>query len=311
MLIFLFIVEASIQETKANPGGYTTYNRHVTVVSPPSDMQGPIVYINTPQNGSYYPRNNVTLTGNITLPSPDGNKPTINKIEELYYTVSWEPGETHFSVYGNGSFTFNLFAYGGNHSISIYVDGICDYLNREEKSGKFPYDTVDYYIDRFELANSSTVNFIQDFGPPRISVLSPQNSTYDTSDVDLSLAANEALSQTLYCLDGKENETLTQNMTLTDLTNGTHAITLYAADLAGNKAIPQTVNFNINVKPEPVPFPTATVIAILTVTLTAVFISSFALYRRQRKTTNLNQGKHANSKEIEKIVQKQRDASYC
>jgi hypothetical protein len=62
-----------------------------------------------------------------------------------------------------------------------------------------------------------------------------------------------------------------------------HNITVYAADLAGNKAAPQTISFNVNVKPEPQPFPTVTVVAVLTVTWTVVFVSFFALYSRRRR----------------------------
>jgi hypothetical protein len=45
---------------------------------------------------------------------------------------------------------------------------------------------------------------------------------------------NEPAPQMAYCLDDKENVTLTNNATLTGLPNGRHSIVIYATDKAGN-----------------------------------------------------------------------------
>jgi hypothetical protein len=97
----------------------------------------------------------------------------------------------------------------------------------------------------------SFVAFTKDVVSPRISIQSPQNKTYVTSDVELDFAVNEAVSQVLYCLDGKENQTMTGSTTLTGLARGAHNITLYAADLAGNSAASKTIVFNVNFLPLP------------------------------------------------------------
>ncbi len=125
----------------------------------------------------------------------------------------------------------------------------------------------------------STVSFLQDFIPPRIVVLSPQNRSYVTSDVKLELTANEALSQILYCLDGNQNHTITGNATLTGLAYGTHNLTLYVADLAGNMGASETISFSVT-KPEF--FPTVTVAVILGVAVILVAVP-FLIYWRHRK----------------------------
>jgi hypothetical protein len=79
-----------------------------------------------------------------------------------------------------------------------------------------------------------TVTFNIDFTPPHISILSPENKAYNTSDVPLDLTVNETASQITYSLDGQENVTAAGNMTLTQLSNGAHNVTVYAADEAGN-----------------------------------------------------------------------------
>jgi hypothetical protein len=207
-------------QIKANPHTYDEY--YITNVPPPGFCRAPIE-IQTPQNGSYYPRNNIPLIFNVTILPPDGGNMSINWIQKLFYVASWEPGETQIleqrSYGGNLSFSLNLLIkYGGNLSLTIYAVGAGEY---ETKREPLAYGADKVYVAHFEITNSSTVNFNQDFGPPEITVLSPQNSTtYDTSDVALNLTASEALSQTLYCLGVNQNESLTQNTTLIGLTNG-------------------------------------------------------------------------------------------
>ena len=89
-------------------------------------------------------------------------------------------------------------------------------------------------------------------------VSNPQNRIYDTSSVELDFTVSEAASEILYCLDGKENQTITGNMTLTGLENGTHNVTFYASDLAGNDANPKTLHFTVAA------FPIVPVVAAIT-----------------------------------------------
>ncbi|RLG14879.1 MAG: hypothetical protein DRN66_00750, partial [Candidatus Nanohalarchaeota archaeon] len=74
--------------------------------------------------------------------------------------------------------------------------------------------------------------------PPNITIYSPENTTYATTSVDLNYTATDLnnISWCGYSLDGNNNITLTDcnNITLTNLTEGQHNITVYTNDTAGN-----------------------------------------------------------------------------
>ena len=124
--------------------------------------------------------------------------------------------------------------------------------------------------------SSEVTYFTVDTSPPSTSLLSPKNQTYDTTELLLNFTLNETASWVGYSLDGKENVTITANITLTDLSYGSHTITIYATDLAGNTAN-STIHFNVQ---EPLPTAwTATVIALI-----AVSGGAFIFYRKNKKS---------------------------
>ena len=84
-----------------------------------------------------------------------------------------------------------------------------------------------------------------DFQPPVVFVLSPQHKTYDTGDISLTFTVNEPASWIGYSLDGRDNVTITGNITLAGLSNGDHNLTVYARDTAGNYGTSETINFSI------------------------------------------------------------------
>lgn len=71
-----------------------------------------------------------------------------------------------------------------------------------------------------------------DTDPPVISILSPQNATYDASSVPLEFVVDEELSWAGYSLDNQQNVTVSGNTTLMTLPNGAHTLVLYAKDVA-------------------------------------------------------------------------------
>jgi hypothetical protein len=92
--------------------------------------------------------------------------------------------------------------------------------------------------------------------PPKISVLSPLNQTYDKSGVPLAFTIDKAVNWTGYSLDGGKNVTIAGNCSIAGVPNGVHSITVYANDTYGNMGASPTVTFTV-AKPEP--FPTALV----------------------------------------------------
>jgi len=92
---------------------------------------------------------------------------------------------------------------------------------------------------------SLTAVFTQDTTPPTISIVSPENKTYTTSDVSLTFTVDEAVSWIGYSLDGQHNVTISGNTTLTDLSDGTHWLIVHARDATGNEGSSEMVYFAI------------------------------------------------------------------
>lgn len=112
-----------------------------------------------------------------------------------------------------------------------------------------------------------TYNLVADTTAPTIQILSPINGeTYPPDDVPLTFYADSSTVRLWYSIDDQGNDTLTGNMTLPTLTEGTHKITVYGQDETHNTAasepakfVTQTVIINIttNVAPQTTE-PTAT-----------------------------------------------------
>jgi hypothetical protein len=241
-------------------------------VPPPAGIQPPTITIHTPKNGSSYPKD-ITLTFDVTIPQTNGDK-SLDAVTKIYYKGSWDPNE--IIVSGRSIDLTNV--PGGNLSVTIYAVGV-GYIEteedfREENGVIWSYN----YYDRFKMTGYSTVSFTKDLVPPRINALSPPNGTYVTSDVELDFTVSEAASEILYCLDGKTNQTITDSLTLTGLTEGAHNVTLYAADLAGNAAEPKTLFFNVNL---PETFPVVPVAAASAASV-AVAVAGLLVYLRRR-----------------------------
>jgi hypothetical protein len=122
------------------------------------------------------------------------------------------------------------------------------------------------------------------FTTPQVRVLSPINQQYIDSSVQLVVSIDKTVNWTNYSLDGQQNVTLYGNITLVDLPNGLHNITVYAEDTFGNIGSSETTSFTV-AKSEPEPFPVVPV-AVASVAV-LVMILSVLLFRRHRKTTSL------------------------
>jgi hypothetical protein len=116
---------------------------------------------------------------------------------------------------------------------------------------------------------------------PKISISSPENKAYYTSNVTLCFAVNETTSQISYNLDGRDNVTVAGNTTLADLNIGVHNVTVYAWDKFGNVGASELVVFTI-AEPEPEFSPT-TLVVIASVTLLAVVGIGLLFYFKKRK----------------------------
>ncbi len=110
---------------------------------------------------------------------------------------------------------------------------------------------------------------------PAVSVLSPRNQTYASSDVPLTFTVGEPAVSLSYSLDGGD-VTVIGNATLASLSTGVHTVRIYAWGKAGNVGASETVTFTVE------PFPTA-LAAIVSGASTAAVIACIILYFRKRK----------------------------
>jgi len=151
---------------------------------------------------------------------------------------------------------------------------------------------VVYVNDTFgNMVSSSAVHFSVDTLPPQIAVLSPENRSYGGSDIQSAFTVDEPVSWLGYSLDGQDNVTVTGNVTLAVLADGSHNITFYAIDLVGNTGASRTVYFEI------APFPTVLVVAVaVTITITA---ATAYLFIKRRKTVTPKKAKKSDTAQTE------------
>jgi parallel beta-helix repeat protein len=142
---------------------------------------------------------------------------------------SWEfPLETYYQSFNN--------TWDGNYW--------SDY-NGTDADGDGIGDTP-YIIDENNKDNYPLMNPL-DITPPSISIISPQNTTYTTNSINLQFTVDEETSWMGYSLDGQDNITITENtLNLTGLSDGSHSLTVYAADTSGDTGTSETIYFKID-----------------------------------------------------------------
>ena len=127
---------------------------------------------------------------------------------------------------------------------------------------------------------------------PTVSIISPENKTYRESagdpvaDVPLTYTVSEPASWIGYSLNGQANVTITENTTLTGLSYGSHSLTVYAKDTAGNIGTSEIIYFTIEimtVDPQlPEPFPTTWIIAASIVIIAIAAVAGYLFLKRKK-----------------------------
>jgi len=124
------------------------------------------------------------------------------------------------------------------------------------------------------MGSSNKVFFSVNSLPPEIEMLTPQNQTYGSTDIQLTFFLNQNATKLSYSLDGGANQTIDGNVTLPALSNGSHHITVYVTGIYGlSNSI--TVYFNI------APFPTLTIVGVAASVI--IVVSSVYLLLPRRK----------------------------
>jgi hypothetical protein len=145
--------------------------------------------------------------------------------------------------------------------ISIYGPYV-GYIGTSDSNGEVSCDSLpsgSYVIRAFYLGSQfgtdtglvvpdgTTITVDYEITPPSITLLCPQNQTYNTGSVSLNYSIYDysAISWTGYSLDGQAFTTIAGNTTLTGLPDGSHSIIVYANDTFGNMGSSALVHFTV------------------------------------------------------------------
>jgi hypothetical protein len=271
VLVVAFLVTAAagtflMEVGKANPYLYHEW------VSPPAGSTPLAISMLSPNNNTTYKTNDVTLSFNITTQNT-----SIHYLLGAYYTTSWMSGNV--TVYKQNMYSPEFpTSWSYSHTFQQMPDGEYS-INITTWGGGGYAEGLTYNF--FDMTTIAVINFAVDATPPAVSLNSIENKTYYNSDLPLNFATNENASLVSYVLDGQENVTVAGNVTLSDLLVGTHNLTVYVWDAAGNIGVSETASFTVA---EPESFPTAQVAAVSIISVAAVTCSgSLLLIRRKRR----------------------------
>ena len=207
-------------------------------------------------NEQYVPVGYGTVPPVLEVLSPKNNATYTSKDVELVLSVNRPTTWMGYSLDGLANVTVT-----GDTELTALSEGA--------------HNILVYVNDTFGNMVYINVTFSVDTAGPQIVVLSPENRTYGESDIQSAFTVDEPVEWMGYSLDGQENVTVTANVTLAVLEEGSHSITFYAIDLVGNTGASRTVYFEIS------PFPTVLVVAVA-VTITITVAASYLLLKRRK-----------------------------
>jgi len=133
----------------------------------------------------------------------------------------------------------------GFYNISVTVTGIV----RGSVEAYKTYPSYSYE-DKIGVRGCMVQFTVLDITPPSISILSPENITCATTDIPLSFTVDESVLWMACSIDNKANMTIAGNITLSELSEGSHHVIVYANDAAGNVGASEMVYFTIETHQE-------------------------------------------------------------
>lgn len=213
----------------------STVNFSVDSKIPSPDHTAPVITIRTPVEGKIYPQGHLLLYAYAN-----------ENISEWGYAL-------------DENFSENLSRF--ENITSCTAETLLPKLSPGQ------HDIRVFGCDLAKNYNSTAVNFTVssdapvDTIPPLITILTPENRTYNVSAIPLFASSNENLSDWWYTLNGlvfefKNSTEFTANETLLLEENGVFHLEVFGLDLAGNKnstALDFEVNVSENEKPQSPP----------------------------------------------------------
>jgi hypothetical protein len=271
----LILVSSSISLVYANPIGNGFNGGGAEAPSNPN-VSAPKITFTSPNNNSLCNTNSITLSFTVNQPlSHIQYCPGYPYASLVYYKVDSQLQANsaqnsaatdrllndHVTIYdkvsANSAYTdsTNLALKqlsDGNHNVTVYVW----YEGKYNTISDFRTTTQETY----SIRASKTIFFSVDTTAPNISLQSIADKTFTSPNVDLTTLTNEPIMNASYSLDGQATVAFNGNTTLTDLTIGSHTITVNAFDAAGNMGMATTA-FTVQ-SPNTETFPVAAIIVL-------------------------------------------------
>ena len=226
------------------PGGIFTSMNRLTMLNIHSDPEliPPDITIKSPVADATYDTVNVSLIFTVSEPT-----------DWIGYSLD---GEASIPITENTTLTdLSL----GSHNVTVYAN---------DTDGNMGMSNIVYFT------------IVETPVPPVIAILSPENTTYKSTSVALTLDINKATSWIGYSLDGAANVTMTgTTTTLTNLTLGSHNIIVYANDTAGLMGTSDKVYFTIEEAPPGIDW----TLIIAVVVIICIVVAVVAVYLTRRK----------------------------
>lgn len=164
---------------------------------------------------------------NIAILSPKNKTYCVDSVA-LTFALREAPSWIAYSLDGEANVTIDGYSViadlsVGSHGITVYVNNSFGVTSR-----------------------SKTIHFAIDTVPPSVTILSPEeNKTYTTNAVLLKFAVDEETSWSGYSLDEQQTVASSEDLNLTELSQGHHSLVVYAKDIAGNTGASETIYFNV------------------------------------------------------------------
>ena len=238
------------------------------------------IAIENPKNGSIYNgKNQIPLNLTVDYIYTERYVPW-RVLNRLFYSIDDEPANLLTNIFV-GYTTPIPYRYG----TEIDISGLANGSHKLKVIAEFGVDVSHVYVASYNCSSSPAIfsSFIDQ--PPSISILAPENKTYELQNIPLDFALSEQVSKITYSLDGQDNKTINGNTTLADLSGGFHSIIVYAWDVAGNLGVSETVTFTITKEPEqtPEPFPTASVAVASVATVAIVGVGLMVYFKKCKR----------------------------
>jgi len=235
------------------------------------------VIIESPKNGSIYiDKKQIPLNITVDYIYTERYVPW-RVLSRLFYSIDDEPAKILITI-SAGYTTPIPFIYETEVDISSLLNG----SHKIKVIAEFAVDVSHVYVASYNHSSSpASFSAFRD-QPPSISILAPENKTYELQNIPLDFTLSEQVSKITYTLDGQNNKTINGNTTLTDLSGGLHNVTVYAWDDAGNIGFSEAVFFTIIEEPEPEPFPVVPVAAASVATIAVVAAVLLAYFKKRK-----------------------------